>query len=69
MRIEAVMLDLRRKGACQSSTPKDVFFVKCGVETITRDDIHKGLVNIIVGFASLNPAEFVILEIQQKSKV
>lgn len=32
---------------------------------VSPDDINLGIVNIIVGFAPLKPAEFVILKIQQ----
>jgi hypothetical protein len=39
--------------------------VKCDKETTTQDDINKGIVNIIVGFAPLKPAEFVVIKIQQ----
>jgi phage tail sheath protein FI len=39
--------------------------VKCDRETTTQDDINRGVVNIVVGFAPLKPAEFVIIKIQQ----
>jgi hypothetical protein len=39
--------------------------VKCDRETTTQDDIDHGIVNIMVGFAPLKPAEFVIIKIQQ----
>ena len=39
--------------------------MKCDRETTTQDDINRGVVNIVVGFAPLKPAEFVILQIQQ----
>jgi phage tail sheath protein FI len=39
--------------------------VKCDSETTTQADINNGIVNIIVGFAPLRPAEFVIISIQQ----
>jgi phage tail sheath protein FI len=39
--------------------------VKCDRETTTQDDINRGVVNILVGFAPLKPAEFVVLQIQQ----
>ena len=31
----------------------------------TPDDINNGIVNIIVGFAPLKPAEFVVITLQQ----
>ncbi|MDB5970542.1 MAG: phage tail protein [Hydrocarboniphaga sp.] len=56
---------LFRQGAFQGSTPKDAYFVKCSSETTTQTDIDNGIVNIIVGFAPLKPAEFVVIQIQQ----
>jgi Bacteriophage tail sheath protein len=61
----AFMHDLFRQGAFQGQTPKDAYFVKCDKETTTQTDIDHGIVNIIVGFAPLKPAEFVIVKIQQ----
>ena len=65
LNIRAFMHDLFRKGAFQGSTPKEAYLVKCDKETTTQYDIDRGIVNIIVGFAPLKPAEFVILKIQQ----
>ena len=39
--------------------------MKCDRETTTQDDINRGVVNIVIGFAPLKPAEFVIIKIQQ----
>ena len=39
--------------------------MKCDSETTTQNDINLGIVNIVVGFAPLKPAEFVIIKIQQ----
>ena len=44
---------------------KDAYFVKCDHETNPQADVNKGIVNIVVGFAPLKPAEFVIIKIQQ----
>jgi len=63
--IGAFMHDLFRKGAFQGSSPKDAYFVKCDRETTTQSDINLGIVNIIVGFAPLKPAEFVVISLQQ----
>ncbi len=65
LNIGAFMHDLFRQGAFQGSTPRDAYFVKCDKETTTQSDINRGIVNIIVGFAPLKPAEFVIIKIQQ----
>jgi hypothetical protein len=59
------MHDLFRQGAFQGQSPKDAYFVKCDNTTTTQSDINKGVVNIMVGFAPLKPAEFVVIYIQQ----
>lgn len=61
----AFMHNLFRQGAFQGQTPRDAYFVKCDKETTTQNDIDKGIVNILVGFAPLKPAEFVVIKIQQ----
>ncbi|MDQ6775229.1 MAG: hypothetical protein M3071_03185 [Actinomycetota bacterium] len=53
------------KGAFQGQTPKEAYFVKCDHETTTQTDIDNGVVNILVGFAPLKPAEFVVIQIEQ----
>ena len=62
------MHDLFRKGAFQGSSPREAYLVKCDGETTTQYDIDRGIVNIIVGFAPLKPAEFVILQIKQLTR-
>ncbi len=59
------MHDLFRQGAFQGSRPRDAYFLKCDGETTTQSDIDKGIINFIVGFAPLKPAEFVVVKIQQ----
>jgi len=61
----AFMHNLFRQGAFQGTTPRDAYFVKCDKETTTQNDINLGIVNIVVGFAPLKPAEFVIIKLQQ----
>ncbi len=52
-------------GAFQGSTPREAWFVKCGRETMTRDDIDNGRLIIEIGIAPVKPAEFVIFRIGQ----
>ena len=61
----AFMHNLFRQGAFQGSSPRDAYLVKCDKETTTQNDVNLGIVNIVVGFAPLKPAELVILKIQQ----
>ena len=65
LNLGAFMHNLFRKGAFQGKTPREAYFVKCDSETTTQTDINLGIVNIIVGFAPLKPAEFVIIKLQQ----
>ena len=48
--------------------PKDAFFVRCDRTTMTQNDIDNGRVNVLVGFAPVKPAEFVILRIAISAK-
>ncbi|MPZ45824.1 MAG: phage tail sheath family protein [Betaproteobacteria bacterium] len=65
LNVGAFMNGLFRQGAFQGTTPQDAFFVKCDKETTTQADRNLGIVNIVVGFAPLKPAEFVVITIQQ----
>jgi Bacteriophage tail sheath protein len=67
LNINAFMLLQFRNSAFQGRTPNDAFFVKCDNQTTTQADIDAGIVNILVGFAPLKPAEFVILKLTQKA--
>ncbi len=53
--------------AFRGSAPKEAYFVKSDIETTTLVDINRGIVNILVGFAPLKPAEFIILTIKQSA--
>ncbi len=63
--VTAFMNDLFRQGAFQGSSPTEAYFVRCDKTTTTQFDIDRGRVNVVVGFAPLKPAEFVIVQIQQ----
>jgi phage tail sheath protein FI len=65
LNVGAFMNNLFRQGAFKGSTPREAYFVKCDKETTTQNDINLGMVNILVGFAPLKPAEFVIIKLQQ----
>lgn len=65
LNITNFMQRLFRQGAFQGETPEKSYLVKCDEETTTQADIDLGIVNILVGFAPLKPAEFVIIRIQQ----
>ena len=65
LNVGAFMQNLFRQGAFQGSSARDAYFVKVDKETTTQNDINLGIVNIVVGFAPLKPAEFVVIKIQQ----
>ncbi|MEF3274137.1 MAG: phage tail sheath subtilisin-like domain-containing protein [Chloroflexus sp.] len=65
LNVGAFMQNLFRQGAFQGRSPREAYLVKCDRETTTQTDINMGVVNIVVGFAPLKPAEFVVIKIQQ----
>jgi phage tail sheath protein FI len=65
LNVQSFMQGLFRQGAFQGTKPADAYLVKCDAQTTTQDDVDRGIVNILVGFAPLKPAEFVIIRIQQ----
>jgi len=65
LNVTAFMHTLFRQGAFQGKSPREAYLVKCDRETTTQSDIDRGVVNILVGFAPLKPAEFVIIQLQQ----
>jgi phage tail sheath protein FI len=65
LNLGAFMHNLFVQGAFQGASPHDAYFVKCDKETTPQNAIDLGIVNIVVGFAPLKPAEFVVIKIQQ----
>jgi hypothetical protein len=65
LNIGAFMQGLFRQGAFQGASARDAYFVKCDNQTTTQADINLGVLNVIVGFAPLKPAEFVVIKVQQ----
>jgi hypothetical protein len=65
LNIGAFMLTQFRAGAFQGDTPASGFFVKCDSQTNPQDQIDAGIVTVLVGFAPVRPAEFVVIRISQ----
>jgi phage tail sheath protein FI len=63
--INSFMLGLFNQGAFQGSTPREAYQVVCDASTTTPDDQANGIVNIVVAFAPLKPAEFVVIKLAQ----
>ncbi|MBP2477014.1 phage tail sheath protein FI [Crossiella equi] len=65
LNVGAFMHALFERGAFQGTSARDAYFVKCDKDTTTQNDINSGVVNVLVGFAPLKPAEFVVIKIEQ----
>jgi uncharacterized protein len=65
LNVGAFMNNLFRQNAFQGRTPQEAYLVKCDATNNPQNDRDRGIVNILVGFAPLKPAEFVIIHIQQ----
>jgi phage tail sheath protein FI len=65
LNVGAFMQTYFLKGAFQGMTPNQAYFVKCDGDTTTPTDIRNGVVHVLVGFAPLKPAEFVVIQIEQ----
>ena len=59
------MNGLFRQGAFAGAKSTDAYFVQCDSTTTTATDINLGIVNVLVGFAPLKPAEYVVLTVKQ----
>lgn len=57
----------RAQHAMPATTSEEAYFVKCGMDTMTQSDVNAGIVNLIVGFAPVKPAEFIIIKIQVRA--
>lgn len=65
LNVGAFMAGLYRQGAFAGSTPDQAYLVKCDAENNPPSQVALGIVNILVGFAPLYPAEFVLISIEQ----
>ncbi|MBO9713879.1 phage tail sheath C-terminal domain-containing protein [Sphingomonas sp.] len=63
--VTAFMQGMFRQGAFKGVSARDAYFVKCDSSTTTPADINLGIVNIVIGFAPLKPAEFVVVSLRQ----
>ena len=65
--IENYLTQKWREGALAGATPKDAFFVKCGLgTTMSAQDILEGRMNVEIGMAAVRPAEFIVLKFSHK---
>lgn len=64
LQIANFMNGLWRQGAFQGGSPADGYFVTCDASTTTIQDIEQGVANVVIGFAPVRPAEFIVLYVQ-----
>jgi phage tail sheath protein FI len=68
LNVTSFLQNMFTQGAFAGTSPQSAYFVSCDATTTTPYDIDSGIVNVVVGFAPLEPAEFVILSIQQMAQ-
>lgn len=65
--IENYLTQKWRDGALAGATPKDAFYVRCGLgTTMSPDDILNGRLIVELGMAVVRPAEFIIVRFSHK---
>lgn len=62
-RVEDFLHLLFTAGAFPGTQPQEAYFVRCDASTMTESDLADGTLRLLVGFASVRPAEFVLLRI------
>jgi phage tail sheath protein FI len=67
LNVSSFMHTLYRAGALQGHTLREAYFVCCGRDTMSETDAAAGRLILRVGFAPSKPAEFVIIQIVQKT--
>lgn len=65
--VSAIMGSLFSQGAFAGTSAAQAFFVKCDATTTTPSDQAAGIVYVQVGFAPVNPAEFVVIMVSQQT--
>jgi len=59
--------DYRNQGGLRGTTPEQSFYIKCDAENNTTASIQAGEVHIEIGVALEYPAEFVVINLSQKT--
>lgn len=65
--VEDFLHALYQQGAFVGRTPAEAYYVKCDRTTTSAADIERGVVNVLVGFAALKPAEFIMLRVRRQT--
>lgn len=56
---------LFRQGAFAGNRPDQAYFARCGTDTMTQSDVDDGRLVILIGFAPIRPAEFLLIRIER----
>lgn len=65
--LQIFLTNLWKEGALQGSTAADAFSVAVGLgNTMTADDVAKGILNVSIKVAITHPAEFIVIAFQQQ---
>ena len=59
--------EYKNQGGLRGTTPAQAFFVKCDAENNSSAQIANGEVHIQVGVALQYPAEFIVIDLSQKT--
>ena len=65
LNVGAFMNGLFKQGAFGATTPAQAYLVQCDASNNPQSSIDQGILNILIGFLPLYPAEFVIIQIEQ----
>jgi len=63
--INSFLHPLYLQGAFVGATPQQAYQCVCDASTTTAEDMENGIVNILILFAPVRPAEFVVISLQQ----
>lgn len=66
---QSFLQEVFQRGGLQGTTPTQAYFVQCGLgQTMTQADVDSHKVKLLVGVATLRPAEFTILQFTWDSR-
>ncbi len=67
--VDSFLLNLWKQGCLNGAKPEDSFFVQIGLgSTMTANDILGGSLRLAIGVAMVRPAEFIIINFEQKQQ-
>ena len=61
--VETLLYGRWRDGELVGATAEQAFFVRCDRTTMTQNDLDNGRLVVLIGVATLEPAEFTTIEI------